>query len=98
MRHLSKRWKAALFAAIAIHLLIVVGLFEEALTRIPNTGDEHAILFQAKIFSHFHVVASPPPLPDFFICHYVHVWNGNWFGICPPVASLIRVVGEWLRS
>jgi hypothetical protein len=66
------------------------------LTYYPNTGDEHAILFQSKIFSQFRLTAEVPPFPDNFIGHYLEFSNGKWFSQYPPVYSLMLVPGIFI--
>ncbi len=70
------------------------------LTNIPNTGDEYAIWFQAKIFSHFQLVADGPSeySAPLLTGHYVFNNNGKWFSAYPPVYSFLLSIGDLLGS
>lgn len=75
---------------IGIYGALIIGLASFMYTTYPNTGDEHAIYFQAQIFALGQIAAQAPPLPDLFTTDYVRIENGNWFSEHPPLNSLIH--------
>lgn len=85
-------WLAIIFC----HFLLVNFNSNFAMTYYPNTGDEFAILFQAKIFSLLKLVAEAPPIAEVFNSHYLEINQGKWYSQYPPVYSLLITPGVWL--
>ena len=77
-------------ALIGIYGAMIIGLASYMYTVYPNTGDEHAVYFQAQIFASGRIVAPAPSLPNLFATDYVRIENGNWFSEHPPFNSLIH--------
>jgi len=90
--------RAALLALAALNFMVVLWFFRTALTVIPNTGDEYAILFQARIFSSLRLSAPAPPHPELFMTQYLAVQGGRWFGTYPALYPLLLAVGLRLGS
>ncbi len=90
--------RAALLALAGLNFVVVLWFFRTALTVIPNTGDEFAILFQARIFSSLRLSAPAPPHPELFMTHYLAVQDGRWFGTYPALYPLLLAVGLRLGS
>lgn len=87
-------WLALIFC----HFCLVNFISQYALTYYPNTGDEYAILFQAKIFSLFKLTAVAPNISDVFTSHYLEMNQGKWFSQYPPIYSLLITPGVWIGS
>ena len=68
--------------------------------RTPLTGDSAAYLFQAKIFSHFRLVAPEPRLAEFFTGtgDQLVTKNGKWFSMYTPGYSLLLALAMFLHS
>lgn len=77
---------------------VVLWFFQQTLTVIPNTGDEHSVLFQAKIFSGLRIAAPAPAHADKFLAHYVAVTGGRWGSIYPPGYPALLALGAALGS
>lgn len=85
-------------ALLLVYFGLELALGSWCLTGFPNTGDEHTILFQAKIFAEFRAWAPAPPLPEFFASHAIEIQRGRWFSICPPLFPLLLAPGVWIGS
>lgn len=85
-------WLALIFC----HFCLVNFISQYALTYYPNTGDEYAILFQAKIFSLFKLTAVAPNISEVFTSHYLEMNQGKWFSQYPPIYSLLITPGVWI--
>lgn len=70
----SKRIIISLFL-ISFAILNIISY--SILLHFPSTGDEHAFLFQAKIFSLGKLYVNEPPIPKFFDSHYLEFENGR---------------------
>ncbi len=61
--------------------------------RTPHIPDGATYLFQAKIFASGHLVAAPPPLPEFFTGGEMILSNTGWYSKYPPGHSLVLLPG-----
>ena len=90
------RLRGVLFLLAYAAFLIFVRRY--CLIFLPNTGDEHSILFQAKIFAHLRAWAPAPPPCLSSAPSYIEIANGKWFSQYPPLYSLLLAPGLWLGS
>lgn len=88
----EKIWLMVIFC----HFCLVNFISHFAMTYYPNTGDEFAILFQAKIFSLFDLTAQAPAVAEVFESHYLEINQGKWFSQYPPIYSLMITPGVWI--
>lgn len=85
--------RAGLLLLAALNFAAVLWFFQAALTSIPNTGDEHALVFQARVFSSGRLSAPAPAQPQYFMTHYIGQREGRWFGTYPAVYPLVLAIG-----
>ena len=66
---------------------------------MPHLEDEHANLFQAKVFAGGNLAARVPSVqPNSFSIPFILTANGWMFGKYPPGYSLLLVPGIWLNQ
>ena len=70
------------FGAAAVLLLILL-IASCVLLKFPNSGDEHAYIFQAKIYNSGKLWVSPHPHQDFFECWFISSKDGKLFSQVP---------------
>ena len=66
---------------------------------MPHIEDEHANLFQAKVFASGNLAVRVPSVqPNSFYIPFILTENGWMFGKYPPGYSLLLVPGVWLNQ
>jgi hypothetical protein len=85
--------RALLAVLAAVNFWLVLRFFSAALTSVPNTGDEWAVLFQARIFAsgRWTAPAPRPALP--LMTDYLGARDGRWFSVYPPLFPLLLAGG-----
>lgn len=85
-----------LFSLVSFALATVIawGVFE----AMPHPEDEHANLFQARIFARGLVIAPLPPEPEALRVEFVINANGHRFSKYPPGYSLLLALGVLLHQ
>jgi hypothetical protein len=78
--------------AFALAAAVAWGVFQ----AMPHLEDEHANLFQAKVFARGHIANPTPPVPDAFFVPFVVTWDGQQFGKYPPGHPLLLAPGVLL--
>lgn len=78
---------------LGIYGSVISYLSGYCLTIYPNTGDEYAIAFQAKIFALGKLWAEAPQFSEFFQNDYVAIYGNKWVGQFPPMASVLQLPG-----
>ncbi len=81
-------------SAVFLPLLIFFALF--VLQDFPNSVDEYAYIFQAKIFSHGRLWNVPHPAHDHFAMSHIATQDGKWVMKFPPGWSLALTPAIWL--
>jgi len=81
------------FAASASIALLI-------LKKVPQIEDVASYLFQAKIFSGFHLYAPSPPVSEFFDIRgdSLVMHNGKWFGMYLPGFSMMLAPAMWINA
>ena len=82
------------FAAFVASSIIAWTVFE----AVPHIEDEHAYLFQARLFAHGKVYRDLPPEPASFFVPFVVEVDGRQFSKYPPGYSLLLSVGVALHQ
>ncbi len=80
---------AMLFAALAPAIVSRI-----ALDREPITNDEHAYLFQSRLFARGEIAYDAQGLADFFPARQVAQSEGRLFSKYPPAHSALLSIGE----
>ena len=75
--------------ALAAATAIAYGVFQ----AVPHLEDEHANLFQAKVFATGRLWAPGPSQPGAFFVPFVLDWEGKRFSKYPPGYSLVLALG-----
>jgi hypothetical protein len=97
------------WTGLTVLLLCLVALLGAAhvstavFDRVPHVEDELAFLFQARTIASGRLVASPPPLPEFFEAPFIIVQEDKWFGKYPPGHPAAMALGvlighPWLAN
>ncbi|MBN1440214.1 MAG: glycosyltransferase family 39 protein [Anaerolineales bacterium] len=86
-----------LFLCLAVFFTasaVAWGIFE----AMPHLEDEHANLFQARVFASGSVAAPAPPDSDAFLVPFAIVHDGIWFGKYTPGYPLVLALGVLLGA
>lgn len=92
---LAWRWRRTAAAAAALAALAAFAGSHLVLERTPLTDDEHAYLFQARIFSLGRLTWESPPCRELFDNTFL-VNDGRWYSQYPAGHPLLLVPGVWL--
>ena len=81
-------------AALCVAMFVLAstvawGVFE----AMPHLKDEHAYLFQAKVFAQGRITNPAPPMAEAFFVPYVVTRDGQQFGKYPPGYPLLLAAG-----
>jgi 4-amino-4-deoxy-L-arabinose transferase-like glycosyltransferase len=76
-------------AGVGGGVFIATAVFE----RVPHVEDEHAFLFQARVFAEGKLYAETPPSADLFPMMFVLDREGRRFGKYPPGFPLVLAAG-----
>jgi 4-amino-4-deoxy-L-arabinose transferase-like glycosyltransferase len=90
-------WKviAVCAAAFIVATAVTWGVYG----AMPHSEDEHANLFQAKVFASGNLAVRVPSVqPNSFYIPFILTENGWMFGKYPPGYSLLLVPGVWLNQ
>ena len=80
-------------------MVLILSIFAlKVLQNFPNSADEYANLFQAKIFAAGHLAADPPPMPELFNFFYLIQRDGRYFGLFPFGYPLLLSLGVLIRA
>jgi hypothetical protein len=85
----------ALYALLSFTFAAIVAL--GAFEAMPHLEDEHANLFQAKVFARGLVTAPLPPVPGAYRVEFVVSAYGHRFSKYPPGYSLLLALGVLIR-
>lgn len=89
MKRLNTKLLILCLACFGLETVIAWAVFE----AVPHLEDEHAYLFQAKVFASGHVAIDAPPQPASFSVPFVIQLNGQVFGKYPPGYPLTLALG-----
>jgi len=81
-------------AAFIASASVAYGVFQV----VPHLEDEHAHLFQAKVFAKGWLYAPSPAQPSSFFVPFVIDWDGRRFSKYPPGYSLVLALGVLARA
>lgn len=90
----SKRERWSVGLAMLVAVLAPTLLSRVALDREPLTNDEHAYLFQARLFARGQLAYDAQGLADFFPARQIAESHGKLFSKYPPAHSAVLAVGE----
>src|SRR4051812_8822935 len=95
MRNPSAQILALCVAVFALAGAVAWGVFE----AMPHLEDEHANLFQARVFAAGRITADVPRHPNsFFTPFVINSAQGKRFGKYPPGYPLLLALGAALRQ
>jgi len=80
--------------AFAAAAAVAYGVFQ----AVPHLEDEHAHLFQARVFAEGKLYAPSPAQPGAFFVPFVLDWEGRRFSKYPPGYSLALALGVLTRT
>ncbi len=73
--------------------LAAYGIGALILQHFPNSADEHAYLYQARLFAEGRITAAAHPAQEFLNPFFIITHNGRVFSIFPPGWPLILALG-----
>lgn len=94
MRRRSFQAALLCLAAFGMAAAVAINVFE----GMPHLEDEHANIFQARIFAGGEVAAPAPPSKDAFFIPFTVVRNGIWFGKYTPGYPFVLALGVLLGA
>jgi hypothetical protein len=86
----------SIWLAMLVAMLVPAVISWQVLDRFPLTNDEHAYLFQARLFAHGQITRDVGALSDFFPSPQSQCVRGRVFSVIVPGHSAVLAIGAWL--